>query len=184
MSASRIVRSLIVLLAAALMLVASPAESARAGGTVGTGTAASCTEAAFEAALAGGGFVSFDCGAGEATITVTTRKTISDDTHIDGDGFVTISGGNSTGIFTVDEDVSLTLEDLGVAHGYVETRGGAVYNDGGFVSISGGTLSSNAAWQDFGGAIYNTNHGVVSVADTTISDSFSNGGGAIYNDTG
>lgn len=55
-----------------------------AGGVVGTGSAVSCTEAALDAALAGGGSVTFNCGPDPATITVTSTKTIYVDTAIDG----------------------------------------------------------------------------------------------------
>lgn len=177
-------RSSILLPALLLMISVFPSPSARAAGTVGSGTEASCTEAALDSALAGGGFVSFDCGASATTITVTSQKLISDDTRIDGDGLVSISGGGSTGIFVVEAGVSLTLQGLTVTNGYVDARGGAIYNDGGMVTVSGGALSSNQAWGDFGGAIFNTNNGVVSLANVVVSDNFSNGGGAIYNDTG
>ena len=50
-------------LLAALLLPPCSVEKARAGGVVGTGTPASCTEAALDAALAAGGLVSFNCGA-------------------------------------------------------------------------------------------------------------------------
>ena len=54
---------------------------------VGTGTSASCTEAALNACLPGGGSfdgtVTFACG-GAATITVTSTKTINVNTTIDG----------------------------------------------------------------------------------------------------
>jgi len=60
----------------------SSARVARAAGVVGTGTAASCTEAALDAALAGGGLVTFECG-GPATIDITAGagKTITADTR-------------------------------------------------------------------------------------------------------
>ena len=69
---------------------------------VGTGTAASCTDAALNAALAGGGLVTFDCG-GPATIDISTgtgTKTIAADTTIDGGGLITISGGNTVRVFS------------------------------------------------------------------------------------
>ena len=49
-----------------------------AGGVVGNGTSTSCTEAAFNAALVGGGAITFNCG-GPKTITFTTFKEISAD---------------------------------------------------------------------------------------------------------
>src|SRR5215213_8951865 len=42
-----------------------------AAGTVGTGSPASCTEAALDTALAGGGLVTFNCGSSPVQITLT-----------------------------------------------------------------------------------------------------------------
>src|SRR5437867_8140842 len=77
---------------------------------VGTGTSASCTEAALNACLPGGGSfdgtVTFNCG-GAATITVTSApsKTISADTTIDGGSLITISGDNAAGVLLGDGGV-------------------------------------------------------------------------------
>ena len=60
---------------------------------VGTGMGASCTESALDACPPTSGTVTFNCG-GAATITVTSTKTISTDTTIDGGGMITISGGS------------------------------------------------------------------------------------------
>ena len=80
----------------ALLLLASTSGRALAGGVVGTGDPSTCTEGALDSALAGGGTVTFNCG-GDATVTVTSTKTISADTTIDGGSLITISGGNSVG---------------------------------------------------------------------------------------
>src|SRR5262245_4419216 len=78
------------------VLFATTAPSTvRAAGVVGTGSAASCTEAALDAALAGGGLVTFNCGPVPVTITITISKTIASNTTIDGGSLITISGGNS-----------------------------------------------------------------------------------------
>ena len=53
------------------------AGAAQAAGAVGTGTPASCSDAALDTALTGGGLVTFNCGGGAVTITVLTTKGIS-----------------------------------------------------------------------------------------------------------
>ena len=53
---------LVLLIILVLLLAAKTAAPAAGAGTVGGGTPASCTEAALDAALAGGGSVSFNCG--------------------------------------------------------------------------------------------------------------------------
>ena len=65
--------------------------------TVGTGTAASCTETALANALAKGGVIRFDCG-GPATITLTSEKNLRTDvnTTLDGQGMITLDGRGTT----------------------------------------------------------------------------------------
>src|SRR5207302_10278678 len=70
-----------------------------AAGTVGTGTPGSCTEAALDTALAGGGVVTFNCGTAAVVIEVSKEKAIAQNTTIDGNGLVTLSGRNLTRIF-------------------------------------------------------------------------------------
>ena len=75
------------------------APAAHAAGVVGTGTADSCTDAALDTALSGGGLVTFNCG-GPATIDISTgtgTKTIDADTAIDGGGHEECDDGNTVG---------------------------------------------------------------------------------------
>ena len=77
----------VVVVCAAIFITAAPA-TARAASLVGTGTAETCTDAALNTALAGGGLVTFNCG-GPATIDIsagTGTKTIAADTTINGGG--------------------------------------------------------------------------------------------------
>jgi hypothetical protein len=66
---------------------------------VGTGTAASCTGAAFVAAVENGGVVTFNCGPDPVIITVPRTAKIRNDRGprivIDGGGKVTLSGGGA-----------------------------------------------------------------------------------------
>src|SRR6185369_14215670 len=94
-----------------LLLVSQVAfpTSAFAAGTVGAGNPASCTEGALNTALVGGGAVDFNCGGSPLTINLTTTKTISSNTQIDGGGLITLSGGNSIRLFTVNAGISLSI---------------------------------------------------------------------------
>src|SRR5262245_56985675 len=69
------------------------------GGVVGTGTPASCTEAALDAALAGGGKVTFNCGPNPVTITLTSGIVVTASTSVDGGSKITLSGGFKTKVF-------------------------------------------------------------------------------------
>jgi hypothetical protein len=88
--------------------VSSPAH------VVGTGTPASCTGAAFVAAVAQGGVITFNCGTAPATIALTeTAKVFNDKPNlvIDGAGKVTLSGGGKIRILyqdTCDQNQGLT----------------------------------------------------------------------------
>src|SRR5437762_13510753 len=70
---STTVRTRFVLVLALLVFAMFAATPSALACVVGTGTSASCTEAALDACLAGGGSVTFNCG-GAATITVTGGK--------------------------------------------------------------------------------------------------------------
>src|SRR5262245_42977137 len=73
---------------------------ARAAGVVGTGTPGSCTEAALNQALVGFGTVTFNCGGGPVVIPITSSKTLTATTTIDGTGQqITLDGGSSTRLF-------------------------------------------------------------------------------------
>lgn len=164
-------------LAAALMRP----NLAYAGGVVGNGTPASCTEAALNAALAGGGLVTFNCG-GAATITFTYYKTIEADTTIDGGGLITLSGGNAASLFQVFDPRRLTLQNITLANGKsVGMAAGAIENFG-TTTISNSTLRDNVSTSN-GGAI--ANYGTLNLNNTTVSKNQADmAGGGVYNDGG
>jgi hypothetical protein len=145
---------------------------AKAAGVVNT-----CDEASLDAALAGGGTITFACS---GTITLTTTKTIAADTLLDGSGqSVTLSGGNTIRLFLVNAGRSLELRSLTISNGN-QAFGGAIRNNG-TVTIISSTFSNNqGAW---GGAILNVTGGVLNVSNSVFSgNSTSTVGGAINND--
>jgi len=161
---------------------------------VGTGTGASCTEAGLNACLPGGGSfdgtVTFNCG-GAATITVTSTKTISADTTIDGGGLITISGGNSVGVFSVNTGVKFTVQNLTIANGLKNIAGnpggGGIFSNGGTLTVTNSTFSGNSASGggisgagiDGGGILY---LGALTVTNSTFSGNrASRSGGGIFN---
>jgi hypothetical protein len=87
---------------------------------VGTGTAASCTFAALQAAVAKGGVITFDCGSAPVTLRVTATLEIPNDrsTVIDGGRKVTLDGDgavrlmNWTQIDFMKNENRLTLQHL------------------------------------------------------------------------
>jgi cysteine-rich repeat protein len=160
---------------------------------VGTGTGASCTESALDACLPGGGSfdgtVTFNCG-GAATITVTSTKLISADTTIDGGSLITISGGNSVGVFH-SNNVNFTVQNLTIANGET-ANGGGIHNEGGTLTVTNSIFSGNSAGGvGFGGGIDNVG-GTLAVTNSTFSGNSAGGrvsplggsGGGIHTEGG
>src|SRR5262249_15880424 len=152
-------------------------STARAAGVVGTGTAESCTDAALEAALAGGGLVTFDCGPEPATITIASTKTITADTTVEGGGAITISGGNSAHVFPVSAGVTFIVQNLTIANGHIDGNGGGILNNG-TLRVTNSTLSDNQGYAGgpVGGGIYSS--GTLSVTNSTFSRNSAGSGGA------
>jgi len=172
---------------ACAVLVLASAQTARAAGVVGAGTADSCTEAALDAALTGGGMVTFDCGTEPVTIILTQQTTISSDTTVNGGGLVTLDGNDAVRAFWVAQGQALTVENLAIVNGYAtDAGGGAIFNDGGTLTVTNSTLAGNSATLALlgfatGGAIY-TNGGTLTVNTSTFSGNgaaISNGGGTV-----
>jgi hypothetical protein len=125
---------------------------------VGKGTADTCTANAFIAAVAAGGIITFDCGPGAATITLSSPAKVFNDKGpkivIDGGSKVTLSGGGTTRILymnTCDEDQvwtsehcddqaspQLTVQNLTFIHG--NSKNETNYDGGGAIYASGGRL--------------------------------------------
>jgi predicted outer membrane repeat protein len=126
---------------------------------VGNGTQASCTSAAFVAAVAKGGVITFNCGPDPVTITLTETAKIFNDKGpkivIDGGGKVTLSGGGKVRILyqnTCDQAQKwttshcndqdhplLTVQNLtfvdGNAKGLDPDGGGAIFARGGRLKV-------------------------------------------------
>jgi parallel beta-helix repeat protein len=158
---------------------------ALAGGIVGTGSPDSCTEAALDAALTGPGTITFSCGKAPATITVTNVKSILANTTIDGNDRITLSGGGTTQVLSVnDSHVALTLLHLTIRDAFSALPGGyhgaAVFNRG-TLSVAGCTFVHNHSDDLAGGAIANFRK--LSVTSSTFVDNSASGhhGGAIFN---
>ena len=155
--------SLLILTAVVIVQFANPSSVYAAGTTVGTGTSASCDEAALTAALSGGGSVDFDCGLDPVTIPIASTITIAIDTQINGGGLITIDGGGDVGgtirLFVVDASKTLGITGLTLSGGNLDvgTGGGAIYiSAGATVNITDSTFSNNKSnVSGGGGAIYN-----------------------------
>jgi len=118
----------------ALPSQAQPVDTSHPTTVVGTGTAASCTFAALDAAVKKGGIVTFNCGPGLVTVPVTASLTPPTSnayanqapvsTVIDGGNKITLDGGNAVRLITWIHDGSwrvnndtLTLQHIRLING-------------------------------------------------------------------
>ncbi|HEY5088620.1 MAG TPA: hypothetical protein VIK30_01555, partial [Polyangia bacterium] len=134
---------------------------------VGDGTAASCTAAKVVSAVAGGGVVTFNCGADPLTIVVPEIEIINDSgatkdgsVTIDGGGKITLSGGGTNRILrqsTCDSALHYTstrcdtqttphliVQNIGFTAGLGvgdETGSGGLFG-GGAIYVQGGTFKA------------------------------------------
>lgn len=155
-----------------------------------TNVVTSPTEAGLLAAIQSGGWIGLDFN---GTVTLTNTITITNNVILDGsDVAVTISGGNVVRIFTVASGGSLTVSNVILANGDclvsngtlgTPADGGAIYNNGGAVTLDGCTLTNNSAQSLIygglacGGAIFN-NGGTVLLNQSSVSNNEAIGGGA------
>ena len=127
----------------------------------GGGVVTNATQADLQAALNGGGTVTFGV-AGVTTLTNTII--ITQDTVLDAAGFdVTISGGNAVRLFQVNSNVAFSVNGLTLADGqYIgatgasagagqEGSGAGILNLGGTVALAGCALTNHFAQGGEGG---------------------------------
>jgi hypothetical protein len=166
---------------------------------VGDGTPASCTESAFAAAIAAGGVVTFNCGSSPYRLVLTSTKSITQDTVIDGGNLVTLDGGGQVRQLVLNNNnfdastPTLTLQNITLANGHgtdnagtgAPTGGGAVYRYGGTLNVINSQFINNigpASGQDSaGGAIYSVGVGTTTVVGSTFQGNQSSDGGALGN---
>lgn len=168
------------LVVAVLSLVAALRSPAVAAGVVGTGTPDSCTEAALDAALAGGGSVTFNCGANPVTIPITNVKVLepaipgaSLNVSVDGGGLIMLRGADATPLFLVNEAVTLAVANLTISNAGDGGTGSAIMNYG-TVTVSKCTFVNHKA-----SAL--ANRGTLTVTDSAFTANSGNSGGAIAN---
>lgn len=162
-----------------------------AAGVVGNGSPASCTEAALNAALAGGGSVTFNCGGGPVVIPFTASKILTTTTTIDGSGQqITFDGGNAVRLFETTfqfSNFTVTFRNLTLRNARGTDFGGAMQFDYQnvvtTVNIENVTFANNVctpAGPDWGGGAFHAAHGnVVNVHNSTFTGNQGGNGGAI-----
>lgn len=150
---------------------------------VGSGTPGSCTEAALDTALSGGGVVTFDCGGGAVTIVLTTQKTLSLPTSIDGGGLVTLDGNGMVPHFWLSNPVNYILTGVNLVNGRsIGDSGGSIIVSGGTLLLNNATLSNNVAVgpNSRGGAIHILGGATVTLSNVRAVGNQADAGGVIH----
>ena len=175
---------------------------------VGSGTSASCTEAAFADAVGHGGMIRFNCG-GPTIIPVTLQITLRTDvnTTIDGGGQITLDGGGKTRLLYFNHPdwqrnrTVVTLQNIILqnarANGtpiapapapcsqgvMIDGGGAAIFMRDGILHIWNSTFKDNAA-ADLGpdvagGAVYNHGSLETMIVGSTFQGNRGSNGGAV-----
>jgi hypothetical protein len=161
------------------------ADTSKPTMVIGTGTAASCTEASLRAAVMQGGVITFNCGPAETTIKITQTLVApsSKDTTIDGNDKIVLDGGGTTQTLKANSsnfranDHVLRVQRL-VMRGGREMGSGFKARDGdktcawGYKSGGGGAINVRDVVVQIWGVTFIDNHGPELGPDVA--------GGAIY----
>jgi predicted outer membrane repeat protein len=141
-------------LAVLVMLLPAAHLHAPASGVVGNGSPASCSEAALDNAVSGGGLVTFNCGPAPVTIVLHTTITIGAPAHLKGGGLITLSGGGLVRPFDVPVGTRLSLDDLTITQGLADLSSGGGIRSQGVLTLTNTILTNNHA-SSHGGAVQN-----------------------------
>jgi len=194
------------LIVSVLCFLGSAGRAGAADAVVGTGSPASCNEAALNAAVAsvnsGGGTMTFNCG-GAATINITSEKQFNAQGAvyaIDGGGLVTISGQNVTRII-FHRRGTLYVRNITLRNGRAQgtddnASGGAIRSDdvpgpalgltnvvfqNNFTNLTGVLIPGFSPFDYGGGAVF-SRLGFLQVTNCTFTGNTANNssGGAIH----
>lgn len=163
-------------------------QPARAAGVVGSGTPESCTEAAFAAAFSTPGLVTFDCGPGPITITLSARYNVPVQATVDGGNLVTLDSNTSGGMFLIENTDEFTLTNITLTGGRHHDHG-AIENFGTFTALNATFKEMNANPGATSHSPFLWNLGTAVLRDSVVRDSvnFDDAGGptqVIYNAAG
>jgi hypothetical protein len=154
-------------------------DASNPGRVVGTGTPASCTTEALQAAATAGGIITFDCGEEPVVITVSQTIVMTEETVLDGGGLVTLSGGGSERILYLDSGYDqttprLTVQRLAFRDGSSSATGEDTADGGAAIYHAPGTGQDLA-----GGAIYGFGGGETRISGSTFVRNSASDGGAV-----
>ncbi|HUB00638.1 MAG TPA: Ig-like domain repeat protein [Terracidiphilus sp.] len=158
-----------------------------AGAGVGDCPGASCTLRDAIAKAGAAGDIDFESSLNGSTITLTSGAlsiTAATGVSIVGPGanHLSVSGGGSSGVFTVASGATATLYGLTITGGDNPAGNGGAIDNSGTLALLDSAVSGNSAAD--GGGIGNESGGWLAIAGSTVSgNTGSSVGGGIYNDS-
>jgi predicted outer membrane repeat protein len=169
-----------IFISACLFLATLPLHAST---VVGTGTPASCTEAALDAAIgeanATFGIVTFNCGPAQKTILLSGEKALANGVIVDGGGKIVLSGQDSTRIFNLFLGAAVEIQNITLIGGRAD-HGGCVLAFGTSEQVTQLRLQNVSlrfcAANNFGGAVAGFNS-ILTVSSSSIESSYAGGGG-------
>jgi predicted outer membrane repeat protein len=171
-------------LAMALVIAAVAGPVIAADAVVGSGTPASCTEAAFDTALSsvqtsGGGTITFNCGGSHAFI-FSSQRLITSQVVVDGGDLITLSGGNASRIYFVNPGARLDLRNITLSNGYVATGGGGAIVNGGTLHLKNATFRNNRSSTEGGSGGAILSEGPMTSVNSRFENNSAANGGAVF----
>lgn len=159
---------------------------------VGTGSAASCSTAAYNTAMqiltdgpqARGGTLTFSCGPQPHSIAMDRDWALTDGVLIDGAGRVTLDAQNLHRFYQTfllfEGQTSVTLKDITLIRGFANTDfGGAIYQHSGTsLTLDGVTIADSRATTS-GGAIASETQTTLTIIDSQFLNNRAGFGGAL-----
>lgn len=160
-------------------------QTRAADAVVGDGSPTSCTEAAFDSALAtavsGGGTITFNCGAAETTIPFSLSKIVNlGNVTINGADRIILNANNNDRHFFVGSGVTFRLQNITLRDGNSLVSGGAIEASGATIILENVRLLNNYS-SVAGGAIY-CYDSTLTMSSSLLENNASDTAGAIYND--
>jgi hypothetical protein len=161
-----------------------PVDTSTPTTVVGSGTPASCTFTALNAAVTKGGIITFDCGTAPTTIAVTATMNmpVSTNSVIDGGGLVTLDGQGKVGILSFQSPGYRTnVTQVTIQHlAFINAKTNPVD------AIPYAKPPCSQGWDDGEGGAINMRDGNLTVIDSIFTNDKAaplgpdTGGGAIY----
>jgi plastocyanin len=158
------------LLVAALVAGVHGTVPALAASTSSVDCGSSSLQAAIDAA--GSGDTLLVSGTCEGSFFISKSLTLQ------GDPTAALNGGRAGRVLMIDAGVTVSIDGLTIASGWVDDPGGGIYNSG-TLTLAHSTLTGNHA-EGHGGGLYNDGNATV-VASTVAGNTSRDGGGGVFN---